>query len=319
MRKSIIVLMLSVLLSPVTTLAGLLVMEQVSGGANWVVHTDLEQFKKTRIGRLIRQELVNLGIEEQLSNFATIFSFHPLDDVRNVTIYGTSRDREKAVVLIEGEFDKEQMLALVRMNPEHEEIKYGDIVLHRWFDENQKDPNGTTGQMMYGCFYQHDLIIMGAGLEAVKLAVDVLKGSAKNAAGDVFNQAALDAKGAFFQAVGKQVGKMVEQDPEAAALKQTDQLSLAIGEVDGKFYIELNFTAVSEEAAQAITKMLEGIIAFVSLPNEEQPMLAQLAKKVKVSCEQNKVQVHFDSNPESVVQFLKDQWQKQKEEDSKAQ
>lgn len=319
MRKSIMVLTVSVLLAAVPTLAGPLLRKRVSNRANWLVHTDHEQFKKTWIGQLIRQELVNLGIEEQLTNFAMIFSFHPLDDVRNVTIYGTGQDRKKAVVLIEGEFDKEQMLTLVRMNPQYEEIKYGDIVLHKWFDENQKDPNGTAGQMMYGCFYQDDLIVMGAGLvDGVKHAVDVLRGSAANAANVIFSQAAQDARGVFFQAMALNVAEIVGEQKEAAALKQSNQVGVAIGEINGTFYLDLELKTKSLEAGQAITKMLEGIIAFAILAGEEEPKLAELAKKVKVNCEDKMVQVRFESDPEPIVQFLKEQWQKKKEQDSKA-
>lgn len=315
MKKLLMMVVASVLVAEGSVLAGSLVIEQVSGSASWVVHADQQQFRKTLTGKLIREELVNLGIEENLSNFATIFSFHPLDDVRDVTVYGTSKDRAKAVVLIDGFFDKERILSLLRMNPQYKEIKHGNIVLHEWFDENQKDPN----QMMYGCFYKDDLIIMGAGLDAVKLAVDVLSGSAKNAAGDTFNQAALNTKGAFIQVMGKRVGEMVGQGPEAAALKQTDQLSLSIGETEGNFYVDLGLITKSEEAAQAITQMLEGIIAFVSLPNQEQPKLAELAKKIKVSCEQKSVHIHFGSDPQAVVQFLKEQWQKNKEKEAQTQ
>ncbi|MBW8039273.1 MAG: hypothetical protein FVQ85_04670 [Planctomycetes bacterium] len=315
MKKLLMMVVASVLVAEGSVLAGSLVIEQVSGSASWVVHADQQQFRKTLTGKLIREELVNLGIEENLSNFATIFSFHPLDDVRDVTVYGTGKDRAKAVVLIDGFFDKERILSLLRMNPQYKEIKHGNIVLHEWFDENQKDPN----QMMYGCFYKDDLIIMGAGLDAVKLAVDVLNGSAKNATGDTFNQAALNAKGAFIQVMGKRVGEMVGQDPEAAALKQTDQLSLSIGETEGNFYMDLGLITKSEEAAQAITQMLEGIIAFVSLPNQEQPKLAELAKKIKVSCEQKSVHIHFESDHQAVVQFLKEQWQKNKEKEAQTQ
>ena len=317
MKKSIIILTASVLLSTMPILAGPLLKKQVSSRANWLAHTDHEQFKKTQTGQLIRKELVNLGIEEHLSNFATISSFHPLDDVRNVTIYGTGKDREKAVVLIEGEFDKEQTLALVRMNPQYKEIKYGDIVLYEWFDENQKDPNGTAGQMMYGCFYQDDLIVMGVGQEGVKHAVDVLRGSAENAANVIFSQAAQDAKGAFFQAMALNVAEIVGEQQETAALKQTNQVGLAVGEFNGKFYVDLGLKTKSLETGQAVTKMLEGIIAFAVLSGEEQPKLAELAKKVKVTCENKTVRVHFESAPEPIVQFLKEQWQNKKQEDSK--
>jgi hypothetical protein len=158
---------------------------------------------------------------------------------------------------------------------------------------------------------------MSAGMDAVKHAVDVLKGSAKNASGGMFNQIALNVKGAFFQATGRHVGEMVGDDPEAAALKQSDQIALAVGEADGKFYTEISLTAKSEEAAKAITQILEGIIAFASLPNEEQPNLAEMAKKVKVTCELNTVYIYFGTGPESVVQFLKEQWQKNQQKDNK--
>jgi len=199
------------------------------------------------------------------------------------------------------------------MNPEYKDTKYGDIVLHQWIDENQKDPNN---KMMYGCFYSNELIVMSSGMDAVKHAVDVLNGSATNAAGGIFNQIALNVKGAFFQVTGRRVGEMVGEDPGAAALKQSDQLALAVGEVDGKFYIELSLTAKSEEAAQAITQILEGILAFVSLPNEEQPNLAELAKQVKISCELNTVYIYFGTGPEQVVQFLKEQWQKNNQKET---
>jgi hypothetical protein len=317
MKKLLIVLVTSILVVESPVLAGPLVIEQVSGSATWVVHANQEQFKKTQTGQLIRKEMVNLGIEDNLSNFVMVFSFHPLDDVRDVTIYGTGKDSEKAVVLIDGFFDKERILSLLRMNPRYQEIKYGDIVLHQWIDENQKDPN----KLMYGCFYKDDLIVMSAGLDAVKQQVDVLKGKAKSATNEVFNHAALAANGAFFQAVGKRVGELIgeQEDPQAAALKQTDQLGIAVGENEGDFYIDLGLIAKSEEAAQAITQILEGIFAFVSLPNQETPMLAELAKKVKVACELNKVQIRFKSEPEAVVQFLKEQWQNNAKKNSQTQ
>jgi len=307
-----------VLLVAVPALAGPLAKEQVSGGANWVVHVDVEQFRTTRMHQFARPELENLGIEKKLSGFATLFSFHPIDDIRDVTIYGKGQDRKKAVVLIEGVFDKERLLALVGMNPEHEEIEYGDMVLHRWVDENKKDPDGP-GQVTYGCFYQDDLIVMGAGLEGVKHAVDVLDGTAADAANVVFSRATEDAKGVFLQVMAHSVGQIVGEEPKAAVLRQTDQVGLVIGEVEGKFYIDLALTAKSEEVAQAINKILEGIIAFAMLTGEEDPKLAELAAMVELSCQLNTVRVHFESDSEAVVQFLKEQWQKKIEKQDQTQ
>ena len=315
MKKLIMMLVTCLLAIEGSVPAGTILLEQVSGNASWVVHANQEQFKKTQTGRLIRKEMVNLGIEENLTNFAMIFSFHPLDDVRDVTVYGTGNDREKAVVLIDGFFDKEKILSLLRMNPLYKEIKYSDIFMYQWRDDNQKDPN----QMMYGCFYKDDLIVMSSGMDAVKQQVDVLKGKAKSATREIFSHTALSAEGAFLQAAGGRVGEMVGDDPEAAALKQSDKLGTAIGENEGNFYIDVGLVAKSEEAAVAITKMLDGIIAFASLPNEKQTKLVELAKKVKINSQDKTVKVKFESAPEMVVQFLKEEWQKNQKKESKTQ
>ena len=313
MKQLMMVLMVSVLLAAVPVLGGPLVKSRVSGSANWVAHVDNERFNSTQIGRLIREELRNQGMEENLTNFANVFSFHPLDDVLNVTIYGQDQKPEKAVVLIEAKFDKERLLTVLRFNPSYEEAGYGDIVIHSWVDEKKQDPNDSNVGRMYGCFYNDELVVMGAGLEAVKQAVDVLNGSAENAFSGVFNQASLDAKGAFFQVAANNVGEVVGEEPEAAALKQTDELGLAIGEFEGNFYVDLDLKAKSEEAAQAISKILDGIIAFATLADEEQPKLAELAKKVELSCVQNTIQVRFKASSETVFSFLKEQWKKKQE------
>jgi len=317
MRKLLMVLIMSVL-PAATALGGPLLKSQVSSTANWVVHSDYERFNETQIGQLIRAELANQGIEQKLLDFKTVFSFHPIDDVRDVTIYGSGDDKEKGVVLIEGNFDSEKLVALVRMNAEYEVIAYGDIVVHSWVDEKKRDPDGA-GQQMYGCIFNDDLVVLGSGLEAVKLAVDVLNGSAANAAGDMFNQPALNAEGAFFQVAANNVDEIAQQQQQAASLKQTDELGMVIGEVEGTLYIDLSLRAKTEEVAQNVHKILDGIIALMTLAGDEKPVLAELAKKLQLSCVDKTVAIHFESESEAILSFLKEQWEKEKQEKSQQQ
>ena len=167
MRRSMFVVAVSVLLAGASVLGGPIDKSQVSAGANWVVHTDTEQFNKSKIGQLIRQELENVGLMEKLNDFATVFSFHPLNDVRDVTLYGSGKDREKAVVMVDGRFDKEQLLALLRMNPEYDEIEYGDMTLYKWLHEENKEGEESKSHLMYGCFHTADMVVMSAGLETL--------------------------------------------------------------------------------------------------------------------------------------------------------
>ncbi|UCG55586.1 MAG: hypothetical protein JSU70_12035 [Phycisphaerales bacterium] len=314
MRRSIFIVAITgvVVLTARPAVSGPLLKSRVGKDANWVVHLDCEQLKRAQIGGLIREELVRIGVEEKLANFAEVFSFHPLDDLQSVTLYGNGPDEERAVVLAEGRFDAEKLLAIVRLNPRYEEIKHGDFVLHGWLQEDKHKDDQTTEKMVYGCLYDKRLVVMSAGLDAVKWALDVLAGTAEDAADGVFDQAALSAEGAFFQVAANGVGEMADEE-EAAVLKQTDALGLAVGEVEGDFYADLELTADTSEVAQGISKILEGVIAFVSLSGEDRPRLAELAKKVELSCQGNSVRVHLGCDPRAVFELLREQWEKDRE------
>ena len=313
MRQLSVIPVIIILVLSATAIGGALHKSEVSHDANWIVHADFESFNKSTIGKLIRAELSAQGIEQKLQSFATIFSFHPLDDVRDVTLYGRGQDKEKAVVLIDGRFEKEKLIAAVRMNEKHDEIPYGDIILHQWLDE-KKDEENT--QMMYGCILKERLVVMSSGLDAVKQAVDVINGSAKNAAGRLFSLESKANEGVFFQAMATNVGKIIGQQEGAAVLRKADELGLILGENDKKIFCSIGLSAKTVDVAQNVKKMLDGMIALTLLAGEDQPKLAEFAGHLEPSCEGNTVRLRFELDSQSVFDFLKEQQeQKQKQQD----
>jgi len=309
-RTCIRVLVLSLSLAT-PLLAGSLQKTEVDPEANWLLHANYEAFRDSTLGKLVRAELKAQGIEEQLEDFATVFGFNPLEDLRDVTLYGNGKDREKAVVLIDGRFDQDKLLAMVRMNPEHEEIPHGNVTLHRWQHEENKGKKKKT-QIMYGGIYDGRLVVISSGLEAVKGAVDVLAGS--GGSGNLGNTLPSGNDNAFLRISAAGVGKMVDQEPQAAVLRQTDSLALTVGETAGTISAQLSLTGTSEEVAQSMTKMLEGIIALATLAAEEQPALAELAKGVKLSQQGRTTQVRFETELRTLFNFLKAQWQQSRQQ-----
>ena len=304
MKRAIPILIVAVLASMAPVSGGPLDKQQIGAAANWLVHVDYEQAMKSQIGQLVRREMAGFGIEEKMEDFATAFSFHPIDDVRNVTVYGSGHAPEEAVVLIEGRFDPDKLLALVRMNEQYEEIEYGDITLHKWLHEHKK---GGESHTMYGCLCDGDTVVMSAGLDAVTRAVDVLKGTASNAANGVFDQVELNTQGAFLQVAANGVAEMAQEQGKCAGFGQTDEIGLAIGETDGTFYIDMGLLAKSDEAASGIAKILEGIGALALLSGQERPVLAEFVQRVQLSCQGKAVQIHFESDSQSLFLFLKEQ------------
>jgi len=308
-------------LAAVPARGGPLQKNEVGPGANWVVHADLEMFRNTSLGKLITAELQTQGLDEKLQSFATIFSFHPLRDVRDVTLYGKGQDRSNAVVVVDGQFDPEKLLAVIRWNPQYQEIAYQGTTLHQWLNEEKKGEETTT-QMMYGYIHGGRQVVISSGLGALKQAVDTLKGPAagapdaqrRGAPGGLLSQVPESRGSTFFQVVATGVGQMVGQDPKAAMLRQTDSLTLAAGEAADQLSIELGLTSESAEVAENMMKMFQGILAMASLATEEQPQLSELAKRVNVSRADRTTQVRFEAPVQSVFGFLKEQWEQKRQQ-----
>ncbi len=310
MRKSFIILLVVCALLPASAvIAGGLNKGIISGDANWVAHVDVEGFNNSAIGRIIRRHLDETGELQKLEAFKAVFSFNPLDDIRNVTIYGSGKEKENAVAVIQAKFDKETLLKLLRQNATYKEVKYGKYQIQSWIDDKHK---GNEDDRQYGSFHGKDTVIIGSGLDTVKKSLDVLDGKAKNARQKkVFRLLRKAPKGAVVVAAANGLAKMAEQWDQAVMLKNTNQSCLFVGEADGNFFIDLKLDATSPETATELTQMIQGLIALLNLAGKDQPKVAELAAAIKVTTKKKLVHVHFEKDVEKVAAFLKEEWKKQ--------
>ena len=53
--------------------------------------------------------------------------------------------------------------------------------------------------------------------------------------------------------------------------------------------------------------VLDGMIAFFTLAGAEKPALAELAKKLSLSCVDRTITLYFQADPQEIVSFLKEQ------------
>jgi hypothetical protein len=298
MKKAIILLMLCLVL-PNTARANPFNMANVSADANWVVHADFDLFRNTEFGKLFRARLDELGISEKLDNFAKVFSFNPLNDVRDVTIYGQDKDEHKTAILINGKFDQERLLALLRLNPEYGEEVYEGITLRRWHDDKK------GGKMMYGCFYTDNLVVMSSGEDIVKRAIDVLKSKAGHTDAMTFNQPALSDGTAFIKIASRDLDGLAKTDKQQSFItKQIQSLSAAAGETGQQFYVNATLQARSAEAAGGINKMIEGLVTLAALGGEENGELSEIAKKIQVACENSTVRIRLSDSPQAIFEMV---------------
>lgn len=305
------VLLASLCLAAVPAWAGPLQKSEISPGANWMLHADLDAFRNSTFGKLLIGELKAQGVDAKFQEFATVFSFNPLTDVRGVTLYGKGKDRNNAVGIIDGQFDADKLLNIVRWNPQYQEITYQDVTLHRWLNEDKK--GGTAGELMYGYIHKGREVVISSGLDALKQAVDVLKGSGTGASAALTSQVPQGDTGTFLQVAATGIGEMVGESPQAAILKQANSLTLTAGEAGEKAFVGIRLQGQSAEVAENILKMAQGLVAMGQLAAQEQPKLSELAKNVNVTREDKTVQARFEAPSQSIFAFLKEQWAKKQQ------
>jgi len=309
MRTRVAVVVGVCVLSMVSGLfAGPLDRAKISSEANWVAHLDVQKFNESKLAGIVREELAAAGIDKKLDEFKAIFTFHPLNDLKNITLYGRDKDKAAAVVLIQGTFDKERLDQLIQTNPYYRQKKQGAYSLHSWIDEKK---NGDENERQYGGFFGKDIAVIGSSAETVARGLDVLGEKAPNARQEgSFRGIGRLGKNAFLVASANGVGKMAEQSEKTMMLKNTEQSSVTVGEAEGNLNIDVGLRATSEKTADELHQVIQGFVALLNLGSKEQPQLAEIASAVQLTKRNNTVGVHFEYDVDKIAKFIKAEWQK---------
>ncbi len=307
-KSSRIALFLAFAVVTASTSAGRLNRSIVSAKADWVAHLDLEKLNDSEIGRMGRMQLQQTGDAAKLDAFKAIASFHPLDDIKSVTIYGQGKEQANALAVFEASFNKETLLTLLRYNTTFTESAYGTHQIRSWIDDKH---GGDESKRQYGSFHGSNRVILGHSLDTIKHGLDVLDGKADSARGQQqFGLIRRSARDAFIVAAADGVGAMAGQWEQTVMLKNTEQTALSVGEVDGKLFGELNLLAVSEDTARELSQVVQGIVAMLNLAGKDQPQIAELASAISVTTRNNLVRVRLEADIHNVAAFIKAEWDK---------
>ncbi|MBN1817784.1 MAG: hypothetical protein JW828_10515 [Sedimentisphaerales bacterium] len=304
MKKGIFVLVLLAVCGS-SLVAAPLNRARVSAEATWVLHADYEKFLQTTIGKLVREEVRTMGIDEKLQAFAQIFSFNPLSDIKNVTLYGKGKDPQKGVALIQGQFNPDTLTALVTMNPYYENTAYGSHRIHSWIDEK----HGVDGQRQYGAFFGADTVAISMGKETLQHVLDVLDGKL---ASQKYNYDLADFEqshqGIFLLVAAQTVNESLQGvDDGSGLIQHTDRFALAMGEDDASTYVDLTLQAVDMDAGTKVFQVLQGLKAFVTLSTtNEAPKLAKIAEAIEIASDNDVVLVHLDWDSKDLFSILKE-------------
>jgi hypothetical protein len=265
----------------------------------WVVHLDMKKFTSTRLFDLLIQDKKN-RIEEKSLKFAEKFKFNPLKDIMGITVFGFGRGEKNTVLCLRGNFNKDHLLSLLKMNEENKEFSYGTYTIYHW-DHAQ-----------YGAFADEHLVVVANDEDVIKNVLDVFSGKKKNfSTSNLMLQLKGVPENAFFRAVVDNISHLAgHHGDESAILKKTGMAFFIALESNQNLTIKLKLTTNSPETAANVQQIVQGFIALAKLKQKEEekdPRFSRLLKLIdnlKIKLEGNTLYMELTHPSKEIVDLL---------------
>lgn len=243
------------LLAPAAVLtAGELVPAQIPATAKWVLHADLEGMRASETGKAVFAQ-IEKEHGAKLRALKRMFSFHPLNDLRDLTLCGDGKP-EHAVMLLDGTFDRAHIEDVLRGADRHSEVPYAGLTIHTWDDQ---------GTLQHAAFASSGLIAFSRQDNLLREELDVLTDKAPAASNPILPNPGSKP----LITIGAQLADLPLPADSARILHTAETLTLSACETGGRFSIQLE--AVTPDALQAdrLRRILDGVVALAEAGNPE--------------------------------------------------
>ncbi len=302
-------------LASTTALAGPAAPKRICGSAAWAVHVDVEALTESALAAGMVELITGKDSPIPAGNARRIAEcWKKVGTVKSVTLFGPSIEEAEAVVTAElVKYDRREIEKFLGVVEGGVTRAHGKHTLHEFVAKSGRGKRGHRGKggvdLRYVCFYDANTIIAGGDLRRLGQALDLLDGKGKALAADSELAGLLTpTKGSVLIAAATGVKDLAaaaeERDPAvgvAVMLKKVQGLRVEIGELEGEAFIAVKGVMATEQDAQNIRKMGEGLLALASLQPQEDKDVAALLQAIKISGEGKAVGVGVAMSVEDIL------------------
>ena len=297
MRKIILLVLVLMLfvLSPGTAEAVSVQTASIPENTQWLLHFDMEKFTSTR--------LYSLLLAEHSGNMSKIigtkilekFGIDPAKDITGITIFGTAKDKDKAVVSLTGNLHKDTLLSLVKEVKDHKEARHGKHTVYRW-DRSQ-----------VGAFANDNMLLIGKDDSAIKNALDVIAGKKNNIKKTKMMSYLKDMpKNAFLQVVVDNISSIVGAK-QPLILQKTGMVFFMALEKNEDLNLKLKLATDTTETAKNIEQVVRGFTAMAKMQlngKEGKEHIWKVLEALAISVKGNIVELGLSYPSEALVSVL---------------
>jgi hypothetical protein len=264
----------------------------IAKDAKFLVRLDVQAFRATALGgklveiarKKARQELRQPDGDndgEDLEKLIKTIGFDPLEEVETILVSGSQFDRPEKSVVVSVRLGKTtgNLEGLILGLPGYTAQQYGKHTIHSATPENDLNVFGAIHTDGKGA----KTVLLATDREAVTRQLDALDG--KSAADGSFKtiKLATDGKPILAVEVFDIPTELIGEGPQSGVAKILRAISLRISESKENLDIGMRLIAETEQQAEQLRQMVQGLIAFIGFAQSQDPKDKDLEKVRKLA------------------------------------
>ncbi len=251
----------------------------ISKDAKFAAHLDLDAFRASKIGTAILEKVRQEEGREKLDALVEIIGFDPLTAIQSATLSGNGEE-DNGILVVRHKADSTKLLAFMKLDEHYRKTEHGKHEIHGAGDRGD-------GERGYVSFVSDTTAVLAPNREQAAKAIDLVNG--KGAAKQVppsLDMISKKAKSVFLMAYAD-VESLKEHIDDVNVNQMAKQAALVLGESDGAV------DAYNADTAEQMEAMVNGLIGFARLGQEENPEIKDILKGLKVTRNEATVSIHF--------------------------
>jgi hypothetical protein len=279
-------------------------------GSKFIVQLDLDAFRETRIGSQLFEAATQAAMhelgdgEQSLNQVQEALGFDPLTEVHGITILGSDFDLpvdDNIQLVIRMGQTTGNLEGLALALPGYESSEIGDVVIHSASPNDNLRVHAAIHRDRDG---NHSIV---AATDPDRVVAMLKLMSTDQSAGIQAGPAGTFLSVDILQFPVEELGK----GPQENIAKMLKGVAVRVGEAEEQFHINLVLTTESEQKAEQLRQMAQGVVAMLALIQDEEDkdlqMVQELLQGLTVEREAATIELNLMVPTEQVLEFLREE------------
>lgn len=243
--------------------------------ARWAVRLDWTAARQApALGAWLTEQLAGPEAQPKLAALTLITGFDVDRHLRRLWLAGGSTRQEEVALLLEGEFDRDRLVTIVRAARQYQATEHRGTAVHTWFDDGEQ-------RLSHAAFIRPDLLAMSAGEKSIRLLIDAAVDGGGRPEIPAWFAA---AEGSLLTACVTDLPSIQGVHPTAAMLRNARGLRLRVDEADAALRLVATLDAMDEASATRLVDLVKGLQAAVQLglDGEANPVAVEMARNGQI-------------------------------------